>query len=132
MNPYITPGQPQGGVVPEPFGYADMDTWYQPAMDIGGPSGDPFTEDDALVAGDVGGPGQMTLTREERRAGDKRALKEAASKVGTFVGDTWDDFTEWASEISPAIPIGATAVGSAAYWTGAKIREAAFAFLMTL
>ena len=128
MNPYITPGQPQGGVVPEPFGYADMDTWYQPAMDIGGPSGDPFTEDDALVAGDVGGPGQMTLTREERRAGDKRALKEAASKVGTFVGDTWDDFTEWASEISPAIPIGATAVGSAAYWTGAKIREAAFAF----
>ena len=128
MNPYITPGQPQGGVVPEPFGYADMDTWYQPAMDIGGPSGDPFAEDDVLAAGDVGGPGRMILTSEEREASNKRALKEAASKVGTFVGDTWDDFTEWASEISPAIPIGATAVGSAAYWTGAKIREAAFAF----
>ena len=77
MNPFITPGQPQGSVGPQPdpyvppsldgrsppasypsmgFGAADMDTWYQPAMDIGGPSGDPFTRDDALVEGDVGGP----------------------------------------------------------------------------
>jgi hypothetical protein len=128
INPFITPGQPQGSVDPQAisrgFGEAEFDVEGPPPFPSS-PSLDSFSGADDIQ--DPRAFGGIDLSGPVRPYED-RERSVVSRDLGTFVGDTWDDFTEWASEISPAIPIGATAVGSAAYWTGAKIREAAFAF----
>jgi len=145
MNPFITPGQPQGSAGPPRDPYAPpsldgrvppetpqgmgfgMDTWYQPAMDIGGPSGDPFTTDDTLVAGDVGGPGEMILTPEERTDRSKREFEELASRVGSFTGETLNDFIDWGMDQANPTTIAAIAgAGGGSYFLGKTIRNSAF------
>ena len=150
MNPYITPGQPQGRVGPQRdpyappsldgrvppasypsmgFGVADIDTWYQPPTGIGAPSGDPFDEEDALAAGDVGGPGQMILTPEEKTASSKREFEELASRFGSFTGETWNDFIDWciaAAKENPLTIVAIAGAGGASYFLGGAIRRKAF------
>ena len=131
INPFITPGQPQGSVDPQAisrgFGEAEFDVEGPPPFPSS-PSLDSFSGADDIQ--DPRAFGGIDLSGPVRPYED-RERSVVSRDLDTFVGDTWDDFTEWASEISPTIPLGASAIGTAAYWTGAKIRRAAFDFFNT-
>lgn len=114
MNPFIAPGQPQGRVGPprDPyvppsldgrvppasypsrgFGDADMDTWYQPATGIGGPSLDSFTSEDDIQ--DPRAFGGIDLSGPVRPYEDRvrNVVSIIVEDPARFVGDSWDDFT---------------------------------------